>query len=110
MRGVGLRVDISAQTDVWQWLKAQKDAHHSVLSKNPAGYPGDALDSGQQARWPYGLHTAKRAAPPCCFQGAKRRICCGPPCPRRSLRRFAFCRERVWCRSRYRFGYPSTGP
>ncbi|WP_353049258.1 hypothetical protein [Paraburkholderia strydomiana] len=45
MRGVGLRVDIRAQTGVWQWLKAQKGAHRSVLSKNPAGYPGDAPDS-----------------------------------------------------------------
>jgi len=49
LRGVGLRVDVWAQTDVWQLLKGQKDAYRSVLSANPADYPHDASRIQEQA-------------------------------------------------------------
>ncbi|MFM0116113.1 type VI lipase adapter Tla3 domain-containing protein [Paraburkholderia nemoris] len=49
LRGVGLRIDIWAQTDVWQLLKEQKDAYRSVLSTNPADYPRDASRIQEQA-------------------------------------------------------------
>ena len=41
LRGVGVRVDVWAQTDLWQFLKEQKDAYRSVLSNNPKDYPSD---------------------------------------------------------------------
>ncbi|WMY07999.1 type VI lipase adapter Tla3 domain-containing protein [Paraburkholderia phenoliruptrix] len=41
LRGVGVRVDVWAQTDLWQFLKGQKDAYRSVLSNNPKDYPSD---------------------------------------------------------------------
>ncbi|SDF86923.1 type VI lipase adapter Tla3 domain-containing protein [Paraburkholderia phenazinium] len=41
LRGVGMRVDVWAQTDLWQFLKEQKDAYRSVLSNNPKDYPSD---------------------------------------------------------------------
>jgi hypothetical protein len=49
LRGVSLRVDIWAQTDVWQLLKEQKDAYRSVLSTNPADYPHNASRIQEQA-------------------------------------------------------------
>lgn len=49
LRGVGLRIDIWAQTDVWQLLKDQKDAYRSVLSTSPADYPHDASRIQEQA-------------------------------------------------------------
>ncbi|CAH2804717.1 MAG: unnamed protein product [uncultured Paraburkholderia sp.] len=36
-----MRVDVWAQTDLWQFLKGQKDAYRSVLSNNPKDYPSD---------------------------------------------------------------------
>ncbi|WP_341313471.1 DUF2875 family protein [Paraburkholderia sp. IMGN_8] len=41
LRGVGVRVDVWAQTDLWQFLKGQKDAYRSVLSNKPKDYPSD---------------------------------------------------------------------
>ncbi|TGP48016.1 DUF2875 domain-containing protein [bacterium M00.F.Ca.ET.228.01.1.1] len=49
LRGVSLRVDIWAQTDVWQLLKEQKDAYRSVLSINPSDYPRNASRIQEQA-------------------------------------------------------------
>lgn len=49
LRGVSLRVDIWAQTDVWQLLKEQKDAYRSVLSINPSDYPRNASRVQEQA-------------------------------------------------------------
>lgn len=41
LRGVGMRVDVWAQTQVWDLLKEQKDAYRSALSNNPQDYPRD---------------------------------------------------------------------
>jgi len=49
LRGVGLRIDRWAQTDVWQLLRDQKDTYSSVLSTNPANYPQEASQIQEQA-------------------------------------------------------------
>lgn len=49
LRGVSVRVDIWAQTDVWELLRDQKDAYRSVLSANPSDYPRNASQIQEQA-------------------------------------------------------------
>lgn len=41
LRGVGIRVDVWAQTDIWHFIKDQKDAYRGILSTNPGDYPNN---------------------------------------------------------------------
>lgn len=41
LRGVGIRLDVWAQTDIWHFLKDQKDAYRGILSTNPQDYPNN---------------------------------------------------------------------
>ncbi|WP_175425493.1 type VI lipase adapter Tla3 domain-containing protein [Trinickia violacea] len=42
LRGVGMRVDAWAQSQVWDLVKEQKDAYRSALSDNPKDYPSSS--------------------------------------------------------------------
>jgi hypothetical protein len=44
LRGVGMRVDVWAQTQIWHFLKDPEDAYRTVLSKDPKDYPTDAAN------------------------------------------------------------------
>jgi hypothetical protein len=49
LRGVGVRVDAWAQTDLWKSLKAQKDSFQTILSTDPKDYPNNSTSVGDKS-------------------------------------------------------------